>query len=191
MQFIGSKQARIGFLAAGVALSGALAGSAQASVVTPTASLPLIGVPYVSPPPGAGCFTIATACVNPGPFILTNPVMYSYSGGNQIITAGVTYDATLTPPMETNIIGSVDLDWHCGDDGDRPNLEYRDRILHRRYHRALSQRSTVVAGRSIAGRPDAHGRSRHRLRIHRRARRPSLPTARRSKSTVSSTCSST
>jgi hypothetical protein len=109
MRFIGSKQARIGFLAAGVALSGALAGSAQASVVTPTASLPLIGVPYVSPPPGAGCFTIATACVNPGAFILTNPVMYSYSGGDQIITAGVTYDATLTPPMETNIIGSVDL----------------------------------------------------------------------------------
>jgi len=109
MQFIGSKQARIGFLAAGVALSGALAGSAQASVVTPTASLPLIGIPYVSPPPGAGCFTIATACVNPGAFILTNPVIYSYSGGDQIITAGVTYDATLTPPMETNIIGSVDL----------------------------------------------------------------------------------
>ena len=109
MRFIGSKQARIGFLAAGVALSGALAESAQASVVTPTASLPLIGVPYVSPPPGAGCFTIATACVNPGAFILTNPVMYSYSGGDQIITAGVTYDATLTPPMETNIIGSVDL----------------------------------------------------------------------------------
>ena len=87
MRFTGSKQARIGFLAAGVALSGAFAGSAQASVVTPTASLPLIGVPYVSPPPGAGCFTIATACVNPGAFILTNPVMYSYSGGNQIITA--------------------------------------------------------------------------------------------------------
>lgn len=110
MRFIESKQTRIGFLAAGVALSGgAFAGSAQASVVTPTASLPLIGVPYVSPPPGAGCFTIATACVNPGAFTLTNPVMYSYSGGNQIITAGVTYDATLTPPMETNIIGSVDL----------------------------------------------------------------------------------
>ncbi len=109
MQFAISKHARSSFLAAGVALAGALAGSAQASVVTPTASLPLIGVPYVSPPPGAGCFTIATACVNPGPFILTNPVMYSYSLGNQIITAGVTYDATLTPPMETNIIGSVDL----------------------------------------------------------------------------------
>src|SRR5271155_3680185 len=109
MQFSPSKQARFGLLAAGVALSGVFDGSAQASVITPTASLPLLGVPYVSPPPGAGCFTIATACVNPGPLILTNPVMYSYSGGDQIITAGVTYDATLTPPMGTNIIGSVDL----------------------------------------------------------------------------------
>ena len=109
MQFSRSKQARFGFLAAGVALSGALGGSAQASVVTPTASLPLIGVPYVSPPPGAGCFTIATPCVNPGPFIQTGIVSDTFSGGSQEIVANVTYYATLTPPMGTTIIGSVAL----------------------------------------------------------------------------------
>ena len=107
MQFSRSKQARFGFLAAGVALSAALGGPAQASVVTPTASLPLIGIPYLSPGAGAGCFTVATACVNPGPFIQTSVVSDIFSGGNQEIIANVTYEATLTPPGLTNIIGSV------------------------------------------------------------------------------------
>jgi hypothetical protein len=109
MRFMGSKQARFGFLAAGVALCAPLGGSAQASVIQPTASLPLIGVPYVSPGAGAGCFTVATACVNPGPFIQTSLVSDNFSGGSQEIIANVTYDATLTPPRESNIIGSVVL----------------------------------------------------------------------------------
>lgn len=109
MRLAVSKLAHWSVLAAGVALAGALLGSAQASVFTPTASLPLIGIPYVSPPPGAGCFTIASACVNPGPFILTDVVSYMYTGGNQEIVADVEYDATLTAPMGTTIIGSVDL----------------------------------------------------------------------------------
>ena len=71
----------------GVALAGLLLGSAHASVIMPTASLPLIGIPYVSPGAGAGCFTIAS----------------------QQIVANVTYDATLTPPGLDNIIGSVAL----------------------------------------------------------------------------------
>jgi PEP-CTERM motif len=109
MRFSGLKDARFSFLAAGAALFGALGGAAQASVVTPTASLPLIGIPYVSPGAGAGCFVIATACVNPGPFIQTSVVSDTFSGGDQYIVADVTYDATLTPPGETNIIGSVSL----------------------------------------------------------------------------------
>ena len=93
----------------GVALAGLLLGSAHASVIMPTASLPLIGIPYVSPGAGAGCFTIATACVNPGPFIQTSVVSDMFSGGSQQIVANVTYDATLTPPGLDNIIGSVAL----------------------------------------------------------------------------------
>ena len=109
MRFAVSKRARSNIFGAGVALAGALPGSAQASVIQPTASLPLIGVPYVSPGAGAGCFTVATACVNPGPFIQTSVVSDMFSGGNQEIIANVTYDATLTPVGGTTIIGSVAL----------------------------------------------------------------------------------
>ena len=64
MRFAASSKARSGFVAAGVAVGGALSGSA-ASVIRPTASLPLIDVPYISPT-GAGCFTLASVCVTPG-----------------------------------------------------------------------------------------------------------------------------
>jgi len=109
MRFSGLNYPRLSFLALGVLLSWSPGGSAQASVFTPTASLPLIGVPYVSPGAGAGCFTVASACVNPGPFIQTSVVSDTFSGGDQYIVADVTYDATLTPPGLTNIIGSVVL----------------------------------------------------------------------------------
>jgi hypothetical protein len=109
MRLSGLNCARSGFFAAGVFLCGALAGSAQASVIRPNASLPLIGVPYVSPGSGAGCFTVATACVNPGPFIQTGVVSDMFDAAGQEIVADVAYDATLTPPGETNIIGSVVL----------------------------------------------------------------------------------
>jgi PEP-CTERM motif len=109
MRLAVSKLSRWSVLGAGLALSGALSGPAQASVITPTASLPLIGVPYLSPGPGAGCFTVATACINPGPFIQTSIVSDTFSGGNQEIVANVAYDATLTPPMGSTIIGSVVL----------------------------------------------------------------------------------
>jgi hypothetical protein len=109
MRFVVSKRARSNIFAAGVALAGALPGSAQASVITPTASLPLVGVPYVSPGAGAGCFTVVTACVNPGPFIQTSVVSDMFSVAGQEIMANVTYDATLTPVGGTTIIGSVAL----------------------------------------------------------------------------------
>ena len=49
MRFAASSKARSGFVAAGVAVAGALSGSAEASVIRPTASLPLIDVSYISP----------------------------------------------------------------------------------------------------------------------------------------------
>ncbi|HEY1453937.1 MAG TPA: PEP-CTERM sorting domain-containing protein [Roseiarcus sp.] len=52
---------------------------------------------------------MATACVNPGPFIQTSIVSNTFSGGNQEIIANVTYDATLTPIGLDTIIGSVAL----------------------------------------------------------------------------------
>ena len=109
MRFTGSSQARLGVLAAGIALAWALAGSAQASVITPTASLPLLGIPYESPGAGAGCFVLAGACVNPGPFVQTSVVSDMFDMTGQEIVADVTYDATLTPPGLNTIIGSVML----------------------------------------------------------------------------------
>ena len=71
MRFAASNRARSGFVAAGLAVVVALSGSAEASVIRPTASLPLIGVPYISPT-GAGCFTLASVCVTPGVFVQTS-----------------------------------------------------------------------------------------------------------------------
>jgi PEP-CTERM motif len=115
MRFAASNKARSGFVAAGVAVAGALAGSAEASVIRPTASLPLIGVPYISPS-GAGCFDIAMVCVTPGPFTLTSVVSSTFVPGDGLLlpavqdaVADATYDATLTPIVGSTIVGSVSL----------------------------------------------------------------------------------
>jgi len=54
-------------LAAAIGLS---VGSAGALVISPTATLPLLGVPYVASS-SAGCFPAAAVCVSPGVFTLT------------------------------------------------------------------------------------------------------------------------
>ena len=71
-------------------------GPAAASVVRPTASLPLIDVPYISPT-GAGCFTVAIVCVTPGPFVQTSATS-SFDAAGQEIIANAVYGATLTLP---------------------------------------------------------------------------------------------
>jgi PEP-CTERM motif len=102
------EQGRSAIVAAGFAVAGGLTGSAQASVFLPSPSLPLIGVPYMSPNGGAGCFDVASACVTPGLFYQTS-AMSSFAGGNQLISADATYSATLTPINGATIIGSVSL----------------------------------------------------------------------------------
>jgi PEP-CTERM motif len=96
-------------LAALAFAAGTLAGSAQPTILRPSASLPLIGVPYQSTGAGAGCFTLASACVTPGPFIQTSASPPIFSLGNQFNTASATYDADLPPIGGTTIIGSVSL----------------------------------------------------------------------------------
>ncbi len=102
-------QTRAALLAAGVFAAGTGAGSAQPVLILPSASLPLIGVPYQSTGAGAGCFTLASACVTPGPFIQTSATPPVFSAGNQLNTASATYGADLTPIGGTTIIGSVSL----------------------------------------------------------------------------------
>ena len=112
MRFAASYKARSGFVAAGVVVAGALSGSAEASVIRPTASLPLIGVPYISPT-GAGCFTLASVCVTPGAFVQTSATSVFVPANGlllpavQDIVATATYDATLTPLVWNTVIGSV------------------------------------------------------------------------------------
>jgi hypothetical protein len=112
MRFAASNRARSGFVAAGVAVAGALSGSAEASVIRPTASLPLIDVPYISPT-GAGCFTLASVCVTPGAFVETSATSVFVPANGlllpavQDIVATATYDATLTPLVGNTVIGSV------------------------------------------------------------------------------------
>jgi hypothetical protein len=108
MQFATLKYARSAIVVAGLAVVGALTGSAQADVITTSATLPLIGVPYTSPS-GAGCFTLAGVCVTPGTFVQTLPVSSMISMGNQLIVTGATYDASLTTVGGTVPIGSVAL----------------------------------------------------------------------------------
>jgi hypothetical protein len=99
---------RSAIVAAALAVAGALTGSAEASVIRPTASLPLLGVPYISPT-GAGCFKIAKICVTPGALIQTKTLSSMFAMGNQEIVTDAVYSATLTPLIGNTIIGSVSL----------------------------------------------------------------------------------
>jgi PEP-CTERM motif len=103
-----ANNARSAIVAAALAAAGALTGSAEASVIRPTASLPLLGVPYISPT-GAGCFTIAKICVTPGALIQTKTLSSMFVMGNQEIVTDAVYSATLTPLIGNTIIGSVAL----------------------------------------------------------------------------------
>jgi hypothetical protein len=114
MRFAASSRARSGFVVAGLAVAGALSGSAEAAVIRPTASLPLIGVPYISPT-GAGCFTLASVCVTPGAFVQTSatsdflPANGLLLPAVQDIVATATYNATITPLVGDTPIGFIVL----------------------------------------------------------------------------------
>jgi hypothetical protein len=115
MRIVVSKHACSALVAAVLAVAGALTGAAQATVYLTSPSLPLIGVPYISPS-GAGCFDIAMACVTPGAFTLTSIVSSTFVPGDGLLlpavqdaVADATYDATLTPIVGNTIVGSVSL----------------------------------------------------------------------------------
>jgi PEP-CTERM motif len=107
-----SKHASLVLVAVGLVAAG---GSAKAAVFLPSPSLPLIGVPYMSPNGGAGCFDVASACVTPGLFYETSVVSSIFVPAMgmlpavQDIIADATYSATLTPIGGNMIIGSVSL----------------------------------------------------------------------------------
>jgi hypothetical protein len=107
-----SKQGRSAIVAAGLAVAAALTGSARADVITTSPSLPLIGVPYISPT-GAGCFAVGV-CVTPGAFVQTSATSVFLPAEGMLpavqdIVAQATYSATLTLPASPIAIGSVAL----------------------------------------------------------------------------------
>ena len=115
MRVIVPKHPCSALVAAGLAIALTLAVPAQATVFLGSPSLPLIGVPYISPS-GAGCFDIAMVCVTPGPFTLTSVVSSTFVPGDGLLlpavqdaVADATYDATLTPIVGSTIVGSVSL----------------------------------------------------------------------------------
>lgn len=73
----------------------ALAGPAQADIISATPTLPLLDIPYV-PTVGAGCFAIKNICVSGGTLTLTSVVSSTFNLSGQDIVADATYTATLT-----------------------------------------------------------------------------------------------
>ncbi len=104
-----SKFACSGVVVAELGLAGAMTGPAAADVIVASPTLPLIGVPYISPG-GAGCFPIASVCVTPGPFVQTETLSSTISGGSQYIEAMATYDGALSGAYtgSVSLTGTVD-----------------------------------------------------------------------------------
>src|SRR5947207_5581855 len=112
MAWLGFGRRGPSILAACAALALAGIGSARASVISSTPTLPLLGVPYVSST-GAGCFAAAGVCVSPGTFTLTAPVSSTFGPTGQDIVTGATYAGILTnlslvPIGLVNLSGTVE-----------------------------------------------------------------------------------
>ena len=107
------KQACSAIAAAGLAAAGALTGSAEASIISNSPSLPLLGVPYIATT-GVGCFDAAMVCVAPGQFTLASTVSSVFVPAEgmlpavQDIVADATFDATLTT-LGGTLIGPISL----------------------------------------------------------------------------------
>jgi hypothetical protein len=107
MQIDVSRQTRSAIVAAGFAFAGTLTGSAEASVITASPSLPLLDVPYTSPT-GAGCFTVIGVCVTPGAFTMTSVTSSVFDTLGQEIDAQAVYNGTLTT-LGGALIGPISL----------------------------------------------------------------------------------
>ena len=107
MPFAISKLHSSALVAAAFALSAALTGSAEASIISTSPSLPLIGIPYLSAS-GAGCFDAAGVCVLPGPLVQTSLVSSDFTSAGQDIVTNAVYQSTLTTLTGTPI-GTIKL----------------------------------------------------------------------------------
>ncbi|HVC62438.1 MAG TPA: hypothetical protein VND19_19000 [Acetobacteraceae bacterium] len=94
-------------LATCLAVGLAATGSARASVITTSPTLPLLGIPYGSPT-GPGCFSAIGVCVTPGTFTQTAIVSSGFGPSGQDIVTDTTFTAALTT-LTNAPLGSVAL----------------------------------------------------------------------------------
>jgi len=104
-----------GIVLACVAIACAGLGSAQASVIASTPTLPLLGVPYTIP--GGSCFPTAGFCVASGAFTLTSLAAggFVHNPTDEDITAHATATIDLTnvshvPTGTVTLTGSIEQD---------------------------------------------------------------------------------
>ena len=88
--------------------------SAGAAVITSSPTLPVLGVPFVTSV-GAGCFSLAGLCIQPGAMKMTTPVSSSFAGGDQFITTGASYHGVLTNLAHVPV-GSISLSGTVGEE---------------------------------------------------------------------------
>jgi hypothetical protein len=82
-------------------------GPAGAGVISPSPTLPLLGVPYLSSG-GAGCFPTAGLCVTPGSLTLTSVVSSNFNPSGQDIVANAVYSGQITT-LGGTVLGPISL----------------------------------------------------------------------------------
>ncbi len=103
-----------GLLAIGAFVQLAGAAPADASVISSTPTLPVLGVPF-TPVSGGGCFTFAKVCVDLGNLTMTSLVSSTFSSAGQAIVADAKFSGLLTtlggtPIGPISLTGTVDED---------------------------------------------------------------------------------
>ena len=81
-------------LGLGIAIQLSGAGVAQGEVIFTAATLPILGVPYVTSV-GAGCFPAAGICISAGSLTLTSVVSATFNSGGEDILANASFAGQL------------------------------------------------------------------------------------------------
>lgn len=112
MRFPSINNTIIGLLAAAAIGQVVCAGVANASVISSSPTLPVLGVPYTSAS-GAGCFPALNRCITAGSLTLTSVVSSGFNPAGQDIVANATYAGLLTttsgvPVMPVTLTGTLE-----------------------------------------------------------------------------------
>jgi hypothetical protein len=84
-----------------------LSPAVRADVISPTPTLPVLGMPYV-PSTGAGCFPTANICVAGGTITLTSLISSTFNMAGQDLLSDAVFSGTLTT-LGNTLIGPLTL----------------------------------------------------------------------------------